>query len=104
MGPRGALLTLSFGLTSIPFKFLQDTADASPLSGIATFGGFWTFVNGTFALFFGANVIYFMFGGWNPGFAPAFADRLERLPRSQTTFRFGGSAPIPASRTRSAMA
>ncbi|KAJ7323234.1 hypothetical protein DFH08DRAFT_1029526 [Mycena albidolilacea] len=65
MAPRGALLTLlspHYG----PFKFLQDTADASPLSGIATFGGFWTFVNGTFALFFGANVVYFMFGNWNP--------------------------------------
>ncbi|KAJ7807342.1 hypothetical protein B0H14DRAFT_3881958 [Mycena olivaceomarginata] len=61
MGPRGALLTLlspDYG----PFKFLQDTADTSPLSGIATFGGFWTFVNGAFALFFGANVVYFMFG------------------------------------------
>ncbi|KAJ7858008.1 hypothetical protein B0H14DRAFT_3864521 [Mycena olivaceomarginata] len=75
-----------------PFKFLQDTADASYLSGIATFGGFWTFVNGTFALLFGTNVIYFMFGGWNHGFAPTFADRLERLPRSQTAFRFEGSA------------
>ncbi|KAJ7347713.1 hypothetical protein DFH08DRAFT_1080040 [Mycena albidolilacea] len=29
---------------------------------IATFGGFWTFLNGAFALFFGANVLYFMFG------------------------------------------
>ncbi|KAJ6569051.1 hypothetical protein B0H19DRAFT_1373388 [Mycena capillaripes] len=29
---------------------------------VATFGGFWTFLNGTFALFFGANVIYFAFG------------------------------------------
>ncbi|KAJ7881489.1 hypothetical protein B0H14DRAFT_3760356 [Mycena olivaceomarginata] len=60
MGPRGALLTLR--TAHEPFKFLQDTADASPLSGIATFGGFWTFVNGAFALFFGANVVYFMFG------------------------------------------
>ncbi|KAF8172574.1 hypothetical protein K438DRAFT_178497 [Mycena galopus ATCC 62051] len=45
-----------------PTKFLQDTVDTSLLSGIASFGGFWTFVNGTFALFFGANIIYFAFG------------------------------------------
>ncbi|KAJ7090697.1 hypothetical protein C8R44DRAFT_891861 [Mycena epipterygia] len=36
-------------------KVLQDTVDVTAISGIATFGGFWTFVNGTFALFFGAN-------------------------------------------------
>ncbi|KAJ6509795.1 hypothetical protein DFH09DRAFT_1198659 [Mycena vulgaris] len=41
---------------------IQDTVDPSVLSGIATFGGFWTFVNGAFALFFGANVVYFVFG------------------------------------------
>jgi hypothetical protein len=43
-------------------KFVQDVVDATALSGVATFGGFWTFLNGTFALFFGANVIYFAFG------------------------------------------
>ncbi|KAJ6543078.1 hypothetical protein B0H19DRAFT_1077094 [Mycena capillaripes] len=43
-------------------RMLQDTLDYTALSGIATFGGFWTFLNGAFALFFGANVIYFMFG------------------------------------------
>ncbi|KAJ7323225.1 hypothetical protein DFH08DRAFT_1029512 [Mycena albidolilacea] len=64
MGSRGALLTL--GSTYEPFKHLQDTTDASFLSGIATFGGFWTFLNGAFALLFGANVVYFMFGNWNP--------------------------------------
>jgi hypothetical protein len=64
MEPRSAFLTLS--PYKEPFKFLQDTADTSPLSGIATFGGFWTFVNGAFALFFGANVVYFIFGNWNP--------------------------------------
>ncbi|KAJ7312569.1 hypothetical protein DFH08DRAFT_896725 [Mycena albidolilacea] len=60
-GADTAMLTLRQP-TRYPTKFLQDTADASPLSGIATFGGFWTFVNGTFALLFGANVIYFAFG------------------------------------------
>jgi hypothetical protein len=43
-------------------KLLEDTTDASPLSGISTLGGFWSFVNGAFALIFGANVIYFAFG------------------------------------------
>ncbi|KAJ6543065.1 hypothetical protein B0H19DRAFT_1077083 [Mycena capillaripes] len=42
-------------------RILQDTLDSTALSGIATFGGFWTFLNGAFALCFGANVIYFMF-------------------------------------------
>ncbi|KAJ6543062.1 hypothetical protein B0H19DRAFT_1311204 [Mycena capillaripes] len=40
----------------------SDTLDSTFLSGIATFGGFWTFLNGAFAIFFGENVIYFMFG------------------------------------------
>jgi hypothetical protein len=43
-------------------KLLQDSSDVSPLSGLATFGGFWTFVDGAFALFFGANVLYFGLG------------------------------------------
>ncbi|KAJ7840185.1 hypothetical protein B0H14DRAFT_3458271 [Mycena olivaceomarginata] len=60
MEPRGASLTLRSPYEE-PSKFLQDTANASPFSGIATFGGFWTFVNGAFALFFRANVVYFMF-------------------------------------------
>ncbi|KAJ7927770.1 hypothetical protein B0H13DRAFT_2265412 [Mycena leptocephala] len=34
-------------------KLLEDTTDASPLSGISTLGGFWSFVNGAFALIFG---------------------------------------------------
>jgi hypothetical protein len=40
-------------------RLLQEASDTSPLSGVSTFGGFWTFLNGTFALFFGANVFYF---------------------------------------------
>ncbi|KAJ6543076.1 hypothetical protein B0H19DRAFT_1268245 [Mycena capillaripes] len=43
-------------------RIFEDTLDSTALSGIATFGGFWTFLNGAFALCFGANVIYFMFG------------------------------------------
>lgn len=45
-------------------KWTQDTVDATPLSGVSTLGGFWTFVNGAFVLLFGANVIYFAFGEW----------------------------------------
>ncbi|KAJ7095045.1 hypothetical protein C8R44DRAFT_989592 [Mycena epipterygia] len=43
-------------------KLEQDSSDVSPLSGLSTFGGFWTFVNGAFALLFGANVVYFALG------------------------------------------
>jgi hypothetical protein len=59
--PTNATLTLfqrQLGVT----RLLQDTVDATALSSITTFGGFWTFLNGVFALFFGANVLYFMFG------------------------------------------
>ncbi|KAJ7826194.1 hypothetical protein B0H14DRAFT_3144980 [Mycena olivaceomarginata] len=35
--------------------------DASILNGIATFGGFWTFTDGTFAILFGANILYFLY-------------------------------------------
>jgi hypothetical protein len=41
---------------------LQDTPDTTALIGISAFGGFWTFINGTFTLLFGANVLYFAFG------------------------------------------
>ncbi|KAJ6497329.1 hypothetical protein C8R45DRAFT_1128954 [Mycena sanguinolenta] len=43
-------------------KLQQDSSDTTPLSGFSTFGGFWTFVEGVFVLFFGANVMYFAFG------------------------------------------
>ncbi|KAF7355817.1 Short-chain dehydrogenase/reductase family protein [Mycena venus] len=43
-------------------KVVQDTVDATAVTGIATFGGVWTFLNGAFTLFFGANVLYFSFG------------------------------------------
>ncbi|KAJ7678605.1 hypothetical protein B0H17DRAFT_1206669 [Mycena rosella] len=45
-----------------PIKFLQQYTEASAVTGLATIGGFWTFVNGAFALFFGANVMYFLLG------------------------------------------
>ncbi|KAJ7107958.1 hypothetical protein C8R44DRAFT_885339 [Mycena epipterygia] len=43
-----------------PTRIVQDYTNTSVLTGVATFGGFWTFVNGTFALFFGANMLYFL--------------------------------------------
>jgi hypothetical protein len=42
---------------------VQDYTDASILNGIATFGGFWTFMDGAFAILFGANILYFLYGG-----------------------------------------
>ncbi|KAF7360459.1 Short-chain dehydrogenase/reductase family protein [Mycena venus] len=44
-----------------PAEIVQDYTDASVLNGIANFGGFWTFVNGAFAMVFGANLLYFLF-------------------------------------------
>ncbi|KAJ6450761.1 hypothetical protein C8R45DRAFT_1083837 [Mycena sanguinolenta] len=59
---EGNIPSLTLSVIPTPIRYFQDTVNASALSGIATFGGFWTFVNGTFALFFGANIIYFAFG------------------------------------------
>jgi hypothetical protein len=42
---------------------VQDYTDASILNGIATFGGFWTFMDSAFAILFGANILYFLCGG-----------------------------------------
>ncbi|KAJ7435979.1 hypothetical protein B0H11DRAFT_666974 [Mycena galericulata] len=41
-------------------RILKDFTDASVLSGLATLGGFWTFTNGAFTMFFGANLMYFL--------------------------------------------
>ncbi|KAJ7634971.1 hypothetical protein FB45DRAFT_1056923 [Roridomyces roridus] len=43
-------------------RAVQESQDASPVSGLSTFGGFWTFVDGVFVLVFGANIIYFLLG------------------------------------------
>ncbi|KAJ7705657.1 hypothetical protein B0H16DRAFT_701641 [Mycena metata] len=59
--PNHATLTL-VQTTTLATKHFVDMADATVLNGIATFGGFWTFLNGAFALFFGANILYFAFG------------------------------------------
>ncbi|KAJ7764941.1 hypothetical protein B0H16DRAFT_432501 [Mycena metata] len=36
--------------------------DTTVFNGISTFGGLWTFLNGAFSLFFGANILYFALG------------------------------------------
>ncbi|KAJ7590121.1 hypothetical protein C8J56DRAFT_1048286 [Mycena floridula] len=41
-------------------RVVQDYVDASVVGGLATLGGFWTFVNGAFTMFFGANLLYFL--------------------------------------------
>ncbi|KAJ7088288.1 hypothetical protein C8R44DRAFT_444355 [Mycena epipterygia] len=62
--PNANLTTLNLTqLQPYSMRVLQDTVDVTVLSGVATFGGFWTFVNGAFALFFGANIVYFAFVG-----------------------------------------
>jgi hypothetical protein len=50
-----------------PTKWVQESA-ATPLDGISTVGGLWTFVEGAFVLLFGANVIYFAFGWYETSF------------------------------------
>ncbi|KAJ7831108.1 hypothetical protein B0H14DRAFT_2805422 [Mycena olivaceomarginata] len=48
--------TLSIFQTRVnPTRFIQEYAESSAIAGLATVGGFWTFVDGTFVLFFGAN-------------------------------------------------
>ncbi|KAJ6544194.1 hypothetical protein B0H19DRAFT_297214 [Mycena capillaripes] len=55
--------TLSIVQTRVdPTRFIQEYADSSAIAGLATVGGFWTFVDGTFVLFFGANILYFLVG------------------------------------------
>jgi cytochrome bd-type quinol oxidase subunit 1 len=49
-------------LNSSISDYSEEVSDASVLSGFSNVGGFWTFMNGTFALFFGANIMYFAFG------------------------------------------
>ncbi|KAJ7288692.1 hypothetical protein C8J57DRAFT_521449 [Mycena rebaudengoi] len=59
--PGVDIATLRIRIENTVKKSLQEYTENSTLTGVATVGGFWTFVNGTFAMFFGANVIYFLF-------------------------------------------
>ncbi|KAJ6588322.1 hypothetical protein B0H19DRAFT_203264 [Mycena capillaripes] len=52
---------MPFETYNYPLEIVQDYVDASVLNGLATLGGFWTFVNGAFAMVFGANLLYFLF-------------------------------------------
>ncbi|KAJ7112842.1 hypothetical protein C8R43DRAFT_961702 [Mycena crocata] len=45
----------------IPTAIVEDYTDASVLAGLASLGGFWAFINGAIALFFGADLLYFVF-------------------------------------------
>ncbi|KAJ7278258.1 hypothetical protein C8J57DRAFT_1503159 [Mycena rebaudengoi] len=44
-----------------PTKYLQEYMSGSIIDGMSAVGGFWTFLNGTFILLFGANIMYFTF-------------------------------------------
>ncbi|KAF7354185.1 Short-chain dehydrogenase/reductase family protein [Mycena venus] len=45
-----------------PVRFIQQSTENDAIAGIGTMGGFWAFLNGAFVLFFGANIMYFLFG------------------------------------------
>ncbi|KAJ7883259.1 hypothetical protein B0H13DRAFT_2046999 [Mycena leptocephala] len=61
LGPNEASLRLRMRNDIVgPVELVQEYTDASVLDGLATFGGFWTFVNGVFAMVFGANLLYFL--------------------------------------------
>ncbi|KAJ7795640.1 hypothetical protein B0H14DRAFT_3158489 [Mycena olivaceomarginata] len=77
---------------------VQDYTDASSLNGIATFGGFWTFMDGAFAILFGANILYFLYGSrpLSPlGFIHSFQRRtlMRRWNEDFPAFRTEGGQP-----------
>ncbi|KAJ6575843.1 hypothetical protein B0H10DRAFT_2199224 [Mycena sp. CBHHK59/15] len=74
------------GDTRDPAKLVQDYTEQSALTGVATFGGLWTFVNGTFAMFFGANILYFLFSKYKSHTQPGAIDNMRR---KKTTFCSG---------------
>ncbi|KAJ7289430.1 hypothetical protein C8J57DRAFT_1628296 [Mycena rebaudengoi] len=63
--PRSSLETTSLrilmGTRPRQATYLEEFTDFTVFDGLATFGGLRTFVNGTFAFLFGANIIYFLF-------------------------------------------
>ncbi|KAJ7492953.1 hypothetical protein B0H11DRAFT_2006736 [Mycena galericulata] len=54
------IIPAAFGVD--PVILSQDYTDTSVQDGFASLGGFWSFVNGVFVIFFGANIMYFLFG------------------------------------------
>ncbi|KAJ7465426.1 hypothetical protein B0H11DRAFT_1922230 [Mycena galericulata] len=54
------IIPAAFGVD--PVILSQDYTDTSVQDGFASLGGFWSFVNGVFVTFFGANIMYFLFG------------------------------------------
>ncbi|KAJ7729004.1 hypothetical protein B0H16DRAFT_1470191 [Mycena metata] len=67
-------------------KLLQDTAAATVLSGLASFGGLWTFINTVFAFLLGANIVYFVF-------VPQATDRYPRSASCTPTPRVPSQCP-----------
>ncbi|KAF7341432.1 Short-chain dehydrogenase/reductase family protein [Mycena venus] len=60
-----------------PTRFIQEYTESSVITGFATVGGFWTFMNGAFAMFFWGKCGLFpirekaTFGPWDRAFVPA---------------------------------
>jgi hypothetical protein len=44
------------------YKILRDYEEHTVLTGFAALGGFWTFINGLFAIIFGGSLLFFLFG------------------------------------------
>ncbi|KAK6987692.1 hypothetical protein R3P38DRAFT_2805600 [Favolaschia claudopus] len=64
--PSNGITTLTLlQQTMTVSQYFRDAVDETAITGVSTFGGFWSFINGAFALLFGANILYFMFG-WRP--------------------------------------
>ncbi|KAJ7282466.1 hypothetical protein C8J57DRAFT_1463167 [Mycena rebaudengoi] len=59
-GPHTSTLTLISWNVALGIH-IKEYTDTSWLDAVAAVGGFWTFVNGTFAVIFGANTVYFLF-------------------------------------------
>ncbi|KAJ7330952.1 hypothetical protein DFH08DRAFT_815036 [Mycena albidolilacea] len=77
---------------------VQDYPDAFILNSIATFGEFWIFMDGAFAILFGANILYFLYGSrpLSPlGFIDFFRCRtpIRRWSEDIPAFRTEGGQP-----------
>jgi len=44
------------------FVFVEEYREKSVLGGFAAVGGFWTFINGAFAVIFGSSLMFILFG------------------------------------------
>ncbi|KAJ7166535.1 hypothetical protein C8R43DRAFT_946083 [Mycena crocata] len=99
LSPNVATVTFFQANEGFPTRIMRDTVDETPLSGVSTFGGFWTFLNGAFVLIFGANggarcrhsVLFTSFSGahwFNVGikiFRPSTLKEVLPAPRQQAS-------------------